>query len=328
MAAVPAAAQRSGATAPTSAPAAVPAAIPLSVDAVRAPVRLPLAGGEGPEVLRAQILLDAAGFAPGAVDGKWAENTLFALRTFRLANGLARGDSLDEATWERLVAAAGGRDPIADYTLTAADVRGPFRRLPKSIYGKARLDCLCHESLVEALAERFHTTPRVLRELNPEVDFARAAAGSAVRVPNVAARTLREPLARLEVHRGEGSLRGLDARGETLFWLPASVGSEAEPSPSGRLRVVSVERNPRYHFNPRVLGDVPDSQPDAMLAPGPNSPVGVLWVQLSRAHVGIHGTPDPESVGYAQSHGCVRLTNWDAAWLAGLLRPGMEVLFR
>jgi lipoprotein-anchoring transpeptidase ErfK/SrfK len=295
---------------------------------VRAPVRLPLAGGEGPDVLRAQILLDAAGFAPGAVDGRWAENTLFAVRTFRMASGLGRADEIDEATWERLVAATGGRDPIADYVLTAADVRGPYRRLPKSIYAKARLDCLCHESLVEALAERFHTTQSVIRGLNPDTDLARAAVGTTVRVPNVAARPLREPPARLEVNREEGSLRGLDAAGRTLFWMPATVGSDTEPSPVGRLRVVSVERNPRYHFNPRVLGDIPDSQPDATLAPGPNSPVGVLWAQLSKAHVGIHGSPDPELIGYAESHGCVRLTNWDAAWLAGVLRPGMEVVFR
>lgn len=308
--------------------AARDSAAAISAESVRGAAALPIAGGEGPLVLRAQILLDAAGFGPGVLHGRWDENTVFAVRAFRVANALPWGDEVDDATWARLTAAAGQRDPLTAYALTRADVRGPYRRLPKGVYAKARLDCLCYESLAELLAERFHTTPDVLRALNPGVDLGRAAEGTVVHVPSVAGRAAREMPARLLVDRREGSLRGVDSTGRTLFWIPASVGSDAEPSPRGRLRVLSVTRNPYYHFNPRVLGDIPDSQADAHLPPGPNSPVGLLWVQLSKAHVGIHGTPDPAAVGYAPSHGCVRVTNWDGEWLAGIIRPGMVVEFR
>ena len=300
----------------------------VSDAAVRAPVALPLASNSGPDVLHVQILLDAARFGPGVLDARWSENTAFALRAFRTAQGLPDSDEIDDDVLARLGAAAGGRDPLARYTLTDADVRGPYRTMPRSIYAKAKLDCLCYQSLLELLGERFHTTSDVLRRLNPDVDFTRAAAGTAVTVPNVTRERLPAATARIVVDRSEGGLHGLDAGGRVLFWLPSTVGSRDEPSPRGLLRVESVERNPRYHFNPRVLGDVPDSQPDAELAPGPNSPVGVLWAQLSKDHVGIHGTADPELVGYAQSHGCVRLTNWDAGWIAGLLRPGLPVEFR
>jgi lipoprotein-anchoring transpeptidase ErfK/SrfK len=113
-----------------------------------------------------------------------------------------------------------------------------------------------------------------------------------------------------------------------LFQLPVSVGSASDPSPKGTLRVTKVVPDPWYHYNPRLFADVPDSRPGAHLPPGPNSPVGVMWIQLSKAHVGIHGTPEPHTVGYAASHGCVRVTNWHAKYLAGLLEEGVPVEFR
>ena len=310
-------------------------AAPLSAagvrEAARAVARGPMGAASTPdELLHLQALLDGAGFAPGAIDAKWSDNTRLAVRAFRAAAGLPLADEIDADAYARLVEAADARDPLASYTLTAADVRGPYRRLPAGTYAKARLDCLCYQSLLEMLGERFHVTPAVLKRLNPDVDFARAAAGTAVVVPNVARRPaagVAPRLARLVVDRGQGSLRGEDAAGRPLFWMPVSVGSPEEPSPSGRLKVVSITRDPHYHFNPRVLGDVPDSRPDAHLPPGPNSPVGVLWMQLSKAHVGIHGTADPELVGPGMSHGCVRVTNWDARFLADVARPGLEVRF-
>jgi lipoprotein-anchoring transpeptidase ErfK/SrfK len=304
------------------------AAALVSASSVRAPVALPLASTMGPEVLHVQILLDAARFAPGILDGRWSENTLFALRAFREAQALPVSDSVDVELWARLQKATGDRDPLTRYTLSADDVRGPYRALPKSIYAKAQRDCLCYESMIEQLGERFHTSTDVLRRINPDVDFAHASAGTPILVPNVARVAAPRAATHLRVTRGEGSVRGYDRVGNLVFWLPSTVGSTEEPSPRGTLRVTSITRNPRYHYNPLVLGDVPDSRPDAMLAPGPNSPVGVLWAQLSKDHVGIHGTADPELVGYAQSHGCVRVTNWDARWLADLLVPGMIVDFR
>lgn len=318
----------------TGGAAAAPARA-LSADGVREAARgaprTPLGAASTPdELLHLQALLDAAGFAPGSIDARWNENTRLAVRAFRAAAGLPPAEEIDADAHARLLERAGAREPLAAYTVTAADVRGPYRRLPAGTYAKARMDCLCYQSMLEMLGERFHVAPAVLRQLNPAVDFARARAGTALVVPNVgraAPASVAPQLARLVVDRGQGSLRGEDAAGRTLFWMPVSVGSPAEPSPKGRLKVVSITRDPHYHFNPRVLGDVPDSRPDAHLPPGPNSPVGVLWMQLSRAHVGIHGTADPELVGPGMSHGCVRVTNWDARWLASVSRPGLEVHF-
>jgi lipoprotein-anchoring transpeptidase ErfK/SrfK len=297
-------------------------------EAVAAEPALPLAFDDVPGVLRAQILLDAARFSPGIIDGWWGENLRFAVRAFQKSEGLPVADTLDAATFARLVKRTGAREPLVRYTLSAADVKGPFRKLPDSIYEKAKLPCLCYTSLLEQLAERFHTSTVVLQRLNPGVDFAKLAAGAKVVVPNVARAALPGPTARLVIDKGEGSLRGLDAKGRTLFWLPTSLGADDEPSPTGRLTVTGIARNPQYHYNPLVLGDVDDSAKAAYLPAGPNSPVGVLWMQLSKKHVGIHGTPDPETIGPLASHGCVRLTNWDATYLSALAKVGMPVEFR
>ena len=300
--------------------------VALSRNDLVAPIDAPIGGGSGAAVMHAQVLLDAARFSPGAVSGVWNENTLFALHAFRAAAHLPPGDSIDAGVISRLERVVGTRAPVTDYVVTAADVRGPYRKLPGSMYAKAKVDCLCYQTMIEMLAERFHTTPDALRQLNVDLDVAHARAGTRLLVPNVERGTA-PVVARLVVNKTDGSLRGLDARGVTRFWLPVTVGSPSLPSPTGRLRVVSATLNPRYQYDPVVLGEVRGARPNALLAPGPNSPVGVLWAQLSRPHVGLHGTPDPEDVGYTMSHGCVRMANWDARWLVPVLRPGLIVDF-
>jgi lipoprotein-anchoring transpeptidase ErfK/SrfK len=288
----------------------------------------PVAGGVGPEVLHVQVLLDAAGFAPGMLDGRWSENTLFAVRAFRDARGLGVGDTVDAATYAALRAAALDRPALTSYPLSDADVRGPYRAVPKGVRQKASAPCLCYASLLERLSERFHATPALLRTLNPALDFATAPAGTRVVVPNTWRLPPKERVARLVVTKREGSVRGMAAAGRTLFFLPATVGSTAMPSPHGQLRVTSVTRDPHYRWDPDVLKDVSRSTGVLMLPPGPNSPVGSVWVALSKPRVGIHGTPDPEHVGYTASHGCVRVTNWDALWVARIARPGLAVEFQ
>jgi lipoprotein-anchoring transpeptidase ErfK/SrfK len=288
----------------------------------------PVAGGAGPEVLHVQVLLDAAGFGPGLLDGHWSENTLFALRAFRDARGLGVGDTVDASTYAALRAAALDRPALTTYPLSDADVRGPYRPVPKGVRQKAQAPCLCYASLLERLSERFHAAPALLRTLNPGVDFATAPAGTRVTVPNTWRLTPKQRVARLVVTKREGSVRGMAADGRTLFWLPATVGSTSMPSPQGELRVTSVTRDPHYRWDPDVLKDVSRSTGVQMLPPGPNSPVGSVWVALSRPRVGIHGTPDPEHVGYTASHGCVRVTNWDALWVARIARSGLTVEFQ
>jgi lipoprotein-anchoring transpeptidase ErfK/SrfK len=323
------AATRLAASAPVATTARVTSVTTLDAEAVNATPMLPVFGGEGAAVLHVQALLDAAGFSPGALDGRWQENTRKAVRAFRETRGLAASDSVDEATYARLRAELGERLAVTEYTLTEEDVRGPFVRMPESVYAKARLSCLCYTSPLELLAERVHATPELLRALNPGVSLERGArAGTVVVVPNVQLPAPTTPVARLVVLKRETIMRALDSAGTVLFQLPVSVGSMADPSPTGTLRVTSVTRNPHYHYNPRLFADVPDSRPGAHLPPGPNSPVGILWMQLSKAHVGIHGTPEPHTVGYAASHGCVRVTNWHATRLAELVAEGVPVEFR
>ncbi|GJG87118.1 hypothetical protein tb265_22990 [Gemmatimonadetes bacterium T265] len=303
----------------------------LSASLVREDVVAPLvatvSGGSGAEVMHLQVLLDAARFSPGAVSGVWNENTVFAIRAFRGAAHLPPGDSADADVVARLERIVGPRAPLTEYVVTAADVRGPYRRVPGSMYAKAKADCLCYSSMLAMLGERFHATTDVITRLNPDVDVARAPAGTRIVVPNVE-RGPAPAVARLVIDKREGSIRGLDAHGQTRFWLPATVGSSSLPSPTGRLHVVSTTPNPRYRYDPVVLGESRSVGPNALLPPGPNSPVGVLWAQLSRPHVGLHGTPTPEDVGYTMSHGCVRMANWDAHWLTPRLQPGLTVDFQ
>jgi lipoprotein-anchoring transpeptidase ErfK/SrfK len=279
-------------------------------------------------LLHVQVLLDAAGFSPGMLDGRWGENVRVALFAFRESLGMDPDvEAVDAAAYAELRRRAGARPTVTTYVLDAADLRGPFRPVPREVAEKARVACLCYESLLERLSERFHATPALLRALNPGVDVAAARAGDALTVPNTWRLTPRGRVARVVVDKAAGGVRGLAADGRVLFWLPATVGSAAMPSPHGALRVESVTVGPHYRWDPAVLRDVSRRAPVRVLPPGPNNLVGSVWVALSRPHVGIHGTPDPERVGYSASHGCVRLTNWDALWFSRLARPGLPVIF-
>ena len=279
-------------------------------------------------LLHVQVLLDAAGFSPGMLDARWGDNMRVALFSFRDAAGLDPDvEAVDAAAYERLRTAGRARPPLTTYVLDASDLRGPFRPVPPDVEGKARAECLCYESLLERLSERFHATPAIMRALNPGVDFATAARGQALTVPNTWRLAPRARVARVVVDKAARGVRGLGADGNVLFWLPATVGSTDMPSPHGALTVQSVTVGPHYRWDPAVLRDVSRRAPVRMLPPGPNNLVGSVWVALSRPHVGIHGTPEPQNVGYAASHGCVRLTNWDALWFSRLARPGLSVVF-
>jgi lipoprotein-anchoring transpeptidase ErfK/SrfK len=308
------------------APARRRAAAMMTPEALRAPLRLPVAGGTGPRVLHVQVLLAGAGFSPGVLDGHWAGNTRGAVRAFRASQGLPPGEAVDSAVYERLRLAAYEREAVVGYTLTASDLRGPFRELPASHYAKAKLPSLGYASVDEKLAERFQTTPGILRQLNPTVNFDSAAVGTPIVVPNMWRMPPSAEIARMVVDKRSGGLTGYDSTGTPVVWFATSTGGPDNPSPSGVLTVRKVTLDPWYHYNPRVLKT--GTGPVANLPPGPNSPVGTVWIQLSRAHIGIHGTPEPTRIGSAGSNGCVRLTNWDARFLAGLVRPGIEVEFR
>lgn len=294
------------------------------------PVLTPISGDmRGPSVLRAQVYLDRIHFSVGSIDGRWGRNSAITVWWYQRARGLPETGDLDEQTYRRLAAEAEYAPVVVTHTLTPDDVKGPFRNIPDDVYEKAKLDCLCYESIREKLSERFHVTEDFLEFLNPDVKFAEIQAGTTINVPNVRQPMTEEKpdIARVIISISGNSFNAFDAGNNLLFHGPTTLGSQYDPSPSETLRVVKVVPNPTFRYNPKLYSEVPDTEPEAQLPAGPNTPVGVVWIALSKPHYGIHGTPDPESIGYASSHGCVRLTNWDAQEVEHRIAPGVLVSF-
>ncbi|HLE84959.1 MAG TPA: L,D-transpeptidase family protein [Thermoanaerobaculia bacterium] len=309
------------------------------------PARLPIdREGGGATALRVQWLLDRAGFSPGIIDGRWGKNTEKAVFWLQERLGLEPTGRVDPDLYRRLVAEVGGGEPVRRYTVTREDLAGPFTRVPEETAAKAELDCLCYETPAELLAERFHTTPELLALLNPDADLAvgtelwvpavevveppRQAARNGEREAGAASGAEAGEVDRIVVSRRGFYLHALDASGRILRHFPTTVGSRYDPSPDGAFRVTGIAWRPDFHYQPKLFSDVPDTDEELMLPPGPNSPVGVVWIGLSEDGYGIHGSARPETIGYTTSHGCIRLTNWDATTLARLIAQGVPVVFR
>ena len=287
--------------------------------------------GGGPTVLALQWMLDRVGFSPGVVDGRWGKNTEKAIYWLQDSIGLEATGQVDRRLWDLLAGQVGSAGPLREHTLGAADLEGPFQEVPDDPYAQAQLDCLCFASPAEAVAERFHTTPALLAQLNPEVDLEALAAGDRLWVPAVeevaAERGIADDVAEIVVSKDGFYLHAVDAAGDLLYHFPTTVGASYQPSPDGELEVVGIAYRPTYHYQPAELSTVPDDEENAVLPPGPNSPVGLVWMELSEDTYGIHGTSAPATIGYTTSHGCVRLTNWDALFLANRTAQGTPVRF-
>jgi lipoprotein-anchoring transpeptidase ErfK/SrfK len=305
-------------------PARKPAAHPTN----RAP--RPLDCGD---YLGFQVLLDRLGFSPGEIDGKPGVNFSHALAAVQAARRLRSTGEPDCDTWHAL----GGEtaDPVlARYTISEADAKGPFAKIiPRDLDKQAALPELGYTSIGEALAERFHAAPTLLRELNTGIGFT---PGATIRVPGVQPfDASQKPLPDNEaglvsvvVSRDDSALHVVREDGTTVFFAPVTTGSEHDPLPAGEWEVTRVYWRPVFHYNPELFWDAKPDQARATLKTGPNNPVGVAWIGLTLDHYGLHGTPEPGRVGHAASHGCVRMTNWDVARVAALVTKGTVVVFR
>ncbi|HVI30039.1 L,D-transpeptidase family protein [Hansschlegelia sp.] len=278
-----------------------------------------------PFLIRAQILLDRAHASPGAIDGRYGDNMRRAVRAFREMRGLPAGDQLDAEAWAKLSEDQGKATQIYEITPEDEDGRYVGKPLPTDYAKLARMKWIGFRDAAEMLAERFHLDEGLMRRLNPGTDFDKA--GSKILAPATGDGPPPDRrVLRILVNKGENELRALDKDGDLVFAAPATVGSGDTPSPSGTVKVTKPYLNPVYKYDPKKNFQQGKNKRKLTLKPGPNGPVGSMWIDLDKPTYGIHGTPEPSKIGKTESHGCVRLTNWDAETLGGLVEPNKTVV--
>lgn len=301
------------------------------MDAAHAPVAAPdhkandaatTTGAEG--VLRAQVLLLRQHFSTGEIDGKAGMNVAKAVRAFQKFRGLTVTGELDDATWAALN--QDSAPVLMTYTLTQKDIDGPYAPTPERAEDKAKMDRIVYQNMLEMLGERYNAKPELLRALNADADLGKA--GTTLVVPYTRPAQSLPKASRIVVDKSDGALQLLDADGKLFAQFPASTGSSKFPLPIGEWKLTSVVQDPDYRYNPDILVGQPKDAKPATLPPGPNGPVGIVWMGINKQHYGIHGTPEPGHISRTQSSGCVRLTNFAAQAVATAVEVGTPVTFQ
>ena len=280
--------------------------------------------GQFPVYARAHVMLNNAHASPGAIDGTSGKNTLKAIASFQQMNGLEPTGVLTKETWDALVAKQGNKPAFIEYTITDADLKGPYAKsIPRDYAEQAKMKGLYYTRVSEMLGEKFHIDEDFLKKLNPNANFNKV--GQKIIVTNIR-NELPEDIHLIVAHKGAKQLYLFNSKNQMIGSFPATIGSSDTPSPTGTYKVTGVAPNPWYSYSPSNFVQGKNLKP-LSLPPGPNGPVGNIWIGLSKKSFGIHGTPNPSAISKTASHGCIRLTNWDANDLGKKVKSGVTVKF-
>ena len=281
--------------------------------------------GVNSAVLRAEIMLDRLHASPGVIDGRKGANFMHALQVFERAGNLKKTEGLDAKVWAALLAQSGA-PVLVDHVLTDKEVEGPFfPDLPKDYSELAKLKTIGYRSISQKIGAQFHMGEDLLAALNPGIDLSKA--GTKIVVADVTPAAIHGTLKTIVVDKKISQVLAFDAKGRILAAYPATIGSRELPSPSGTYKVKGIAFNPIYYYDPEnfLQGN---NKEKLKLPPGPNNPVGSVFIALTKPTYGLHGTPDPSKIDKTASHGCVRMTNWDARELAHMVKRGIVVRFK